>query len=306
MLKLQQPFISLGSRILGGLLALAIVFISLVVTQARAFDIPAPQGFINDYAQILSSDFVASQESQLQALSESELGGEIAVVTITSLAGEPIEDVAQQFFDQWQIGQKNTDNGVLVLIAVEDREIRIQTGYGAETVITDSIAGRIIRDEMTPAFQQGNYQVGIDRAVASLTKYLNDPELAEQDAQQTSLIDIFPWALAGYFALIFGMSFFTYGVAFFARTKSWWLGGVIGAILGLIFAQVLGGIFFGLLGLLLDYLLSKNYKILTKAGLPTTWKQSWGGFSSGSSGSSGGFSGFSGGSSGGGGASGKW
>jgi uncharacterized protein len=96
--------------------------------------------------------------------------------------------------------------------------------------------------------------------------------------------------------------------SFWARSKRFWPGGLIGFVLGLIFAALTGGILLGLWGLLLDYLLSKNYKTRKKKGLPTSWWSSGGGFSSGRGFSSGGrsFGGFGGGRSGGGGASGSW
>jgi uncharacterized protein len=199
---------------------------------------------------------------------------------------------------------------VLLLVAVDDRQVRIQTGYGAEAAIPDSVAGTIIREDITPAFKEAHYDGGITQGVESIIERLEKPGALPEtettpttDAGISSELVIF----VGYLLLSFGASALTYVAAFLGRTKQWWPGGVLGLVLGMVLGQVPVGVAFGLLGLALDYVLSKNYDTWKLEKRTTDWRRTWGGFhsSSGSSSSSG-FSSFGGGSSGGGGASGKW
>ncbi len=303
---------ALAAFFLSTLLALSGAISLVFPRPVRAFTVPSYSGLVNDYAQILSDQTEANLEYQLGSMAQSTSGAQLAVVTISSLEGDTIENVAQEFFESWGIGKKTKDNGVLLLVAVDDRQVRIHTGYGAETVITDSTAGQIIRTDITPWFKDGNYEAGIQNGVASLTRYLEDPSqipdtaAAEQDNSPFSAIWV---VVALYLFFIFGVGGLTYGAAFLGRSKSWWPGGALGFVLGLIVGQLPGALAGGLFGLLLDYILSKNYARWKLEKRTTDWRQTWGGFrssGSSSSSSSSGFSSFGGGSSGGGGASGRW
>lgn len=286
-------------------LALFLLGLILVTLPILAYDFPQPAGYVNDFAGMLSSNFRQSLEQELQDFEE-ETSAEIAVVTIDSLEGGSIEDYAVRLFEDWKIGKKGEDNGVLVLVAKEDRKMRIEVGYGLEPVITDGRAGRIIREQMRDAFRQEDYDQGIKLAVEKIKEYIRSgeppPKVDERAEKAPPLV----------FFLIITFLVFIYSSAFLARSKSFWAGGVIGGVLGSILGSVIGSlaaltfsaIGLGLLGLLLDYILSKNYKKLKKAKKPTSFWKSRGGFSSGRGG--GGFGGFGGGSSGGGGASGGW
>ena len=147
-------------------------------------------------------------------------------------------------------------------------------------------------------FKKDDYSAGIVNGVNAIITVLDkDPtafDTLTPDSVDSGFID----------SLIFLGIILIYLSAFLARSKRWWPGGVLGALLGLFLKSVFGVIALGLLGLLIDYFLSKNYKKRKKHGLPTSWISSMGGFSSGKS--SGGFGGFGGGRSGGGGASGSW
>lgn len=286
---------------------LVFCFFAVVVPhQIQVYALSAPTGHINDYAAIISDDIEQELEKELAAIAQASNGAEIAVLTITSLEGDTIENVAQDVFDSWKIGKKQSDNGLLLLVAVDDRQVRIQTGYGTEAVITDGIAGRIIRNQITPAFKEGDYNTGIKNGLETIISYLNDPSKIPQDEAATSISSV--WDSLGivfwiFLFLTFGIGFISYVAAFLGRSKAWWPGGLVGGTLGLLVGSIIGGIIFGLLGLLFDYILSKNYKQWKKQKRSSNWSFR----SSRSSGSSsGGFGGFSGGSSGGGGASSSW
>ena len=287
----------------------------LLATRTKAFDVPSYEGFINDYAEILSPDFENQLEAELQTTAEASDGAEIAVATITTLDGDTVENVAQKIFDTWQIGKKHLDNGVLLLVAVEDKKLRIHNGYGVEPVITDAEAGRIIRNVITPEFKQNDYEAGIRQGVAAIQQQFSEsPGFAPgiDPINKSGIMSVFSNVLKVTIGGIFMVVIFSYLAAWMGRSKIWWPGGLVGLGVGFLLTGMVTAVFFGLVGLLLDYILSKNYKKLKKAKKSTSWKSTWGGFkthsssgsSFGSSSSSG--SSFGGGSSGGGGASGGW
>ena len=219
----------------GALIVLSLAWFALVLVLSRsvqAFDVPEYQGLVNDYAAVLSSTQHDELEQRLQALAAEENGVEIAVVTVARLAGEPLEDVAQQFFDTWKVGKADSDNGVLLLLAMEERQVRIHTGYGAEVFLTDAAAGRIIRNEMAPLLGANAVDQAIFRAV---------DEIAAASVNQMEVVDggFNGETLANQLVLvptilIFLSTIVTYIFAFLGRSKSWWLGGVVGAAIGYI------------------------------------------------------------------------
>lgn len=270
-----------------------------------AIDFPEPMGYVNDFAGMLSSSFRERLEIDLQNF-EKETTAEIAVVTIDSLEGGSIDEYAVRLFEQWGIGKKEKDNGLLILIAKEDRQMRIEVGYGLEPIITDGRAGKIIREEMRPAFREENYDQGVKLAVDQIKGYILSGEPpTETEVVQSKALGFLPW-------IVFGVILLIYFSSFLARSKRFWPGGIVGGVLGSILGLIIGtflaflllALGLGLLGLLLDFILSRNYKKLKKAKKPTGFWRSLGGFSSGGGG--GGFGGFGGGSSGGGGAKGGW
>jgi len=124
-----------------------------------------PVGHVSDFAQLLRPETVANLEETLRNF-EARTGSEIAVVTIdTHGSDETIETYAVKLFEKWGIGKKGQDNGLLLLIARDDREMRIEVGYGLEPIITDIESSRIIREVLTPAFQTGDYDGGVTRAI---------------------------------------------------------------------------------------------------------------------------------------------
>jgi len=132
-----------------------------------AQNLPArPQGYVSDTAGILSS----AQRQSLETLAvelEQKTSAQMAVVTVATVKPDTIEQYAVRLFEQWGIGQKGKDNGVLLLVAVQDREVRLEVGYGLEGALTDAMSKSIIERFMVPAFRQGAYDQGVrDGAVA--------------------------------------------------------------------------------------------------------------------------------------------
>jgi uncharacterized protein len=276
------------------------------VGSAVAHKLPKPTSFVTDQADILSTEEEQALESQLSAAASATNGAEVAVVILPSI-DDTIENEAQHIFDDWKIGKAELDNGVLFLVAIQQRQVRIHTGYGAETVLTDATAGRILRTYVVPEFKSGNYAAGITAGVNQILAHLANPELANALPQEELSSDNGDWswlAIVAYFFFFIGVPLLTYLMAFFGRSKPWWPGGVVGALLGGLAGQWLGFLLFGLLGLFLDYILSKNYQRWSLEHKTTSWRKTWGGFSNSSSSSS--SHSFGGGSSGGGGSSSSW
>lgn len=265
--------------------------------------IPAPIGYVNDFAGVLHTEEKESLEKDLSSYKEST-GNEIAVALIKSLEGDMVEEVAVRMFEEWKIGEKEKDTGVLFLAAIDDRKMRIEVGYGLEPLLTDGEAGEILREQVVPAFKQEKYGEGVKVAVAAIKQELS----GASEEQPVAASKPFPIPLSILILL------FIYLCAFMARSKSVWLGGVAGAISGAWFGSWLGGvaagvvlaIFFTLLGVFLDAILSRNFEVAKFKGGKTGFFHTGGGFWSSSGKSSGSFGGFSGGSSGGGGSSSSW
>ena len=127
----------------------------------------APTGFVNDFAHILKSDTVISLNTDLTNFSQ-KTTSEIAVVTVPSIGDETIEVYSSKLFEEYKIGKAKQDNGVLLLVDVADKQMRIEVGYGLEPVITDIESKDIIDTVLKPAFQAGDYDAGMTAAVKRL------------------------------------------------------------------------------------------------------------------------------------------
>jgi len=134
---------------------LAIPFVLLAYTNPGK-----PTGFVNDFAGVLSAQDRSALESKLTAL-QASTGDQIAIAIIPSLGGDTIENYAVNLYKDWGIGQKGQDNGALLLVSIEDRQMRIEVGYGLEPVLTDITTSHIISDTITPHFKNGDYSGGL-------------------------------------------------------------------------------------------------------------------------------------------------
>ncbi|MCG8456561.1 MAG: TPM domain-containing protein, partial [Holophagales bacterium] len=108
---------------------------------------------------------------------ERETGAQVVVLTIPSLEGEPLEDFSIRVSESWKIGRQGVDDGVIVLVAKNDRKIRLEVGYGLEGAIPDVVAHRILDEHMTPSFRQGDFAGGIEAAVEAIAARIRGEEL---------------------------------------------------------------------------------------------------------------------------------
>jgi len=153
---------------------LFIVFIIAVFsfTSAVAQNViekPNPPVLVTDLAGVLSPEQKQALENKLLAIDDSS-SNQIAVVILPTLEGNPIEEYATKLFRTWGIGNKKTNNGILLLIAIQDKKIRIEVGYGLEGAIPDITANSIIDNDIKPAFRQQAYYEGIDQATNDIAK----------------------------------------------------------------------------------------------------------------------------------------
>jgi uncharacterized protein len=138
---------------------------------AAAQEIPFLSGRVVDDANILSPGARDRLTAMLKAHEEATTN-QIVVLTVPTIAPSSIEEFAVKVFETWKLGQKDKDNGVLVVIVPQDRKLRIEVGYGLEGTLTDGAAGDIIRTWMTPAFKAGNYDKGVEDGVAAIAARL--------------------------------------------------------------------------------------------------------------------------------------
>src|SRR5688572_17098204 len=299
---------------------------------AQQADVPYLTGRVVDNAEILKPD---TRKRLADALRQHEqrTTNQVAVLTVPTLQGESVEEYAVRVFEHWKLGKKGKDNGVLVVVASQDRRMRIEVGYGLEGVLPDATAARIIRNVMTPRFKDGDYDGGIAQGVDAIVAHLEGkgaPAAAEPTASggaefikapqmalhEKILMGAFIFGIIGLFTIIGivtpGMGWFLYLflIPFWAMFPVMIFGS--GITFYILIAYLVG---FPIAKLLVSR--SEAYRTaardIKKKGFATiggfTVGSSGGSWSSGgsswSSSSGGGFSG-GGGSSGGGGASGSW
>jgi uncharacterized protein len=272
---------------------------------------------VHDEAHILSQPAVDKLEKQLVAYDDST-SNEIAILIISSLEGESLEDYSLRVAEKWQLGKKDKDNGVLLLIVIDDHKMRIETGYGLEGVLTDAMCSRIIRNELAPNFRQNQYDEGVIAGIDAIIRTIGGEYKAADEGTgllglgwtERFLIGIFIFGILGIFTLVGlmipgcgGWFLYAFLIPFYAAFPMVVLGTSAGLmVLGM---YVIG---FPILKLMLgrtDWGKRMAKKVVTTSSRGRGGWSSGSGWSSGGGRSSGGFSG-GGGSFGGGGSSGSW
>lgn len=225
--------------------------VSLSSQAAERVAVPAsPQGRVSDYAGVLDAHGRALLEAQLLRYEQAgrsdgdKAGGggervgapQIAVVVLPSLEGEPIEDVAIRFAERWKIGSK-ADDGVLLVVGVGERKIRIETGYGVEGRLTDALSARIIREIISPRLHTGDYAVGLRAGCAAIHQALTgqpvtgvDPQ-AEVEPLRTQRRPSKGWGLGGGLLLFFIFLLLRFGSRGGGGGGGFWSGMLLGSML---------------------------------------------------------------------------
>jgi uncharacterized protein len=273
-----------------------------------ALEVPYLAGRVNDQASLLDDGFEGQLEERLRTLEE-ETGAQVAVLTIPSLEGDPLEDFSMRVAETWKLGRAGADDGVLILIARDERRMRIEVGYGLEPVLTDAEAGRIVSRLMAPKFRAGDFDGGVDAAVEAVSSAIRgEPVTLPEEPPPTGGRN--PATLI--FFLLFGLPFINAALA--SRGAAGWILGFFLTPFFFIFPAVIFGVWVGVVVAALWLAIFPAIRMIspkTPAGRGKPASKGgtfWGPFIGGGGGggfSGGGFSG-GGGSFGGGGASGGW
>lgn len=150
-----------------------------------ALEVPPLRGRVNDYASVMKSDQAQSVESQLAQL-ERDTGHQVAVLTIPTLDGEDIEGFSIRVAENWKIGKKGFDDGVILVVVIKDRKLRLEVGYGVEGILPDAIAKRITADYIVPHFRSQDYGGGIVAGIGAVQKLLRKEPLPESARKKQS------------------------------------------------------------------------------------------------------------------------
>jgi uncharacterized protein len=150
---------------------LALVCALLVALPAAAADWPRPQGPVGDYAKVIAPEYVQGITAAAAELWQ-KTGAALVVATIPSLDGDTIEETAVRLFQQWGIGKKGDDRGLLFLVAIKERRMRIEVGYGLEGLITDATAGAIRDQAMIPYLKKNDYGKGLYAGLAAAAQII--------------------------------------------------------------------------------------------------------------------------------------
>lgn len=190
---------------------LLLVFIVAGLSDARALEFPVLTGRVVDDAHVLSSETMAQLIEKLAAF-EAKSSDQLVVATVRSTGESAIEPYANQLFRHWGLGQAGENNGVLLLVAIDDRKMRIEVGYGLEGILTDVLSKLIIENSIVPEFRAGNYEAGIGRGVDDIIAVLegNAGELnarAERNAGKPNGQETMAKIFFGLFFLFFGSMF---------------------------------------------------------------------------------------------------
>lgn len=268
----------------------AVLWLLCVPWAAAEVAVPPLKARVTDLTGTLQPDQQAALEQTLQAF-ENKKGSQIAVLIVPTTQPETIEQYAIRVADAWKLGRKGVDDGVLLLIARNDRKLRVEVGYGLEGAIPDAVAKRIVSEIITPHFKQDDYFGGIRAGVDRIIKVIEGEPLPEKKSSRSQDGSGGDWLAIGFVLAVV-------------------VGGAMRALLG----PFVGGLVAGSVAVVIAWLLFASLMMALVAGLfvfifTLLGRHGGGGWSSGSGGwSGGGGGGFSGGGGGfgGGGASGRW
>lgn len=290
-------------------LLLLLLGIGLLAAPARAdVAVPVLKARVTDLTGTLSAQQTQRLDAQLAAL-EQRKGAQVVVLVLPTTQPEDIVDFATRVFDQWKVGRKGVDDGVLVVVAKDDHRAMIETGYGLEGAIPDAAASRIIREYMSPKFRVGDFFGGLEDTTGALTKLIDGEPLPPplQGPQR----DHRGGQISGWWILVVMWFVLGFGQRLLMRVprvlRAGLLGSVAGGLTWLVTGLLPAALVFAVVGAVFG-LVNRSGGMFANHGGFGGWGGGGfggGGFGGGGFGGGGGFSG-GGGGTGGGGASGGW
>lgn len=265
--------------------------------------VPPLTGHVVDLTGTLGSTAAQSLEARLSAF-EAQKGSQVAVLIVPTTRPEEIEQYSIRVADAWKLGRQKSDDGVILLVAKDDRAMRLEVGYGLEGALSDLVSKRIISDIMTPYFKQGDFEGGISAGVDAILKVVQGEALPLPERRPIS-----PHGKGGGIGMgIFVLALFISGAlrAMLGRVRGGFVsGGVVGVLGAIMLGSVLMGVFAGIVALLFTMMSGGGGGSGLRSGRGGFGGLGGGGFGGFGGGSGGGFGG-GGGGFGGGGASGRW
>lgn len=279
---------------------LAFLFVLLLSSWVfgQALDIPTLTQRVTDYTGTLSRSEIIALNLRLDSI-ERVKGSQVAVLIIASTQPESVSEFAYKVASKNKIGRKGVNDGVLLLVAKNDKKLNIQVGYGLEGAIPDLKSKRIIDEYIVPKFKQGDFYGGIDNGISAISAAISGEELPAPVKKKSG-----DWAGDRFFIVVLAAIFITQFFGGLARKGK----GIVGALMGAGIGLLLGGLWFMFIGGIAAFIIMG----LMAAGGGTTRSGNWGGtiYGRGNYGGGGGYDsdGFSGGGGdfGGGGSSGDW
>jgi len=265
---------------------------------AAEIAVPPLKARVTDLTATLTSDQRAALEQKLAAL-EARKGSQVAVLLVPTTLPETVEQYAIRVFDQWKLGRKAMDDGVLLLVAKNDRKLRIEVGYGLEGAIPDAIARRVMDEDIVPLFKRGNFYGGISAGTDRVSKLIEGESMPPPKhttapgsgwSTETFFIGFIILAMASQLLHSLLGRFLGAGVA-----------GIAAGIVGYVLAGLTAAVIIGFIAFVISLFIGATGRHGSGWSSGGDWSSGGGNWSSGGGGFSGG-----GGSSGGGGASGSW
>ena len=288
-------------RLAAAVALLSVLGAGLAPRAAAQAQVPPLERRVTDLTGTLTAGEIAAIEQKLAAFEERK-GSQIAVLFVPTTGQETIEQYGIRVVDEWRLGREDVDDGVLFLVAKDDRTLRLEVGYGLEGAIPDAIANRIVEDIVVPRFREGDFAGGVNAGIDAMIRVVDGEPLPEPEAPQ-------PWpgdgggGLGGLLTIGFIMVVVVGSIlrAIFGRLPAAVItGGLIGAIAWALVASLIAAIVVGVIAFFFTLV----------GGMPGQRRGGyrrggWGGVGWPSGGGSGGWRG-GGGGFGGGGASGRW
>ena len=270
--------------------------------------VPKLAARVTDLTGTLDAGQRAALETRL-ATFEAKKGSQIAVLLVPSTQPDSIEQYSIRVVDQWKLGRKGIDDGALLLVAKDDRKLRIEVGRGLEGVVPDAVANRIIAEHITPRFKEGDFNGGINAGIDRMIRVIEgEPLPAPKSKPFDSVGKVLGTGLDGIEALIGLLFLVVVANSFLHRALgrvggAAATGGVVGFLIWLVFSTLIAGAIAAIIVFLLSLFAGSQTGRHWSSG--SGWGSSGGSWSSGGGGGGGGFSGGGGGFSGGG-SSGSW
>ena len=181
---------------------LVLLALALCAAPAAAQEVPFLSGRVVDEAELLPPEVEARLDAKLAAL-EKEKGSQVAVLTVESLEGEPIEDYSMRVVETWKLGREKVDDGVLLLVAEQDRQMRIEVGYGLEGALTDLESRQILDQILRPAFRRGDYAGGIEAGVDAIAASVRGEPLPAPEVDMAEGLEGSPWYARVFIGFVF-------------------------------------------------------------------------------------------------------